>query len=174
MSVLGHARAGLATGRLILRQADVATAACRRLQSRPQNPWIGAGIAIENPGCWRLRRASAAEIGLNEHDRLARQIVERKLRGRRSSSILTELIELVAGEGLAKFKSETETVGFSITESIRRDKHVLTDAERAKEEAWERKRDRAAPQFPRRQGSAAGEYGQRHSCRPCSACCGEN
>ncbi|MGB3898003.1 MAG: hypothetical protein WA973_05550 [Mesorhizobium sp.] len=52
--------------------------------------------------------------------------------------------ELVAGEGLAKFRSETEIVGFSITESIRREKHVLTDAERAKEEAWERKRDRAA------------------------------
>jgi hypothetical protein len=52
--------------------------------------------------------------------------------------------ELVAGEGLAKFKSKTETVGFSIAESIRREKHVLTDAERAKEEAWERKRDRAA------------------------------
>jgi hypothetical protein len=52
--------------------------------------------------------------------------------------------ELDAGEGLAKFRSETEIVGFSITESIRREKHVLTDAERAKEEAWERKRDRAA------------------------------
>ena len=52
--------------------------------------------------------------------------------------------ELVAGEGSATFKSETETVGFSITETIRREKHVLTDAERAKEEAWERKKDRAA------------------------------
>lgn len=51
--------------------------------------------------------------------------------------------ELVAGEGLARFKSENETVGFSIIEAIRREKHVLTDAERAKEEAWERKRDRA-------------------------------
>ena len=51
--------------------------------------------------------------------------------------------EFVAGEGLAKFKSETETVGFSITEMIKREKHVLTDAERAKEEAWEQKRDRA-------------------------------
>jgi len=52
--------------------------------------------------------------------------------------------ELVASEGFAKFKSETETVSFSITETIRREKHVLTDAERAKEEAWERKRDRTA------------------------------
>ena len=52
--------------------------------------------------------------------------------------------ELAGDDGLAKFKSQTETVGFSITETIRREKHVLTDAERAKEEAWERKRDRAA------------------------------
>ena len=52
--------------------------------------------------------------------------------------------ELVASEGPANFQSEKETVGFSITESIRREEHVLTDAERAKEEAWQRKRDRAA------------------------------
>jgi hypothetical protein len=54
--------------------------------------------------------------------------------------------DLAAGEGPAEFKFKAETVGFSITESIRREKHVLTDAERAKEEAWERKRERAARQ----------------------------
>lgn len=42
------------------------------------------------------------------------------------------------------FKLEVETVGVSIAESIRREKHVLTETERAKEETWERKRDRAA------------------------------
>jgi hypothetical protein len=52
--------------------------------------------------------------------------------------------ELVAGGGSAQFKSETEAVAFSVTETVRREKHVLTDAERAKEEAWQRKRDRAA------------------------------
>lgn len=52
--------------------------------------------------------------------------------------------DLVAGDRSAQFKSETETIGFSITETIRREAHVLTDAERAKEEAWQRKRDRAA------------------------------
>lgn len=35
-------------------------------------------------------------------------------------------------------------LAFSITETVRREKHVLTDAERAKEEAWQRKRDRAS------------------------------
>ncbi|MEQ1954910.1 hypothetical protein [Mesorhizobium sp. CN2-181] len=51
--------------------------------------------------------------------------------------------ELVAGGGLAMFKLEAETAGFSIAESIRREKRVLTKTERAKEEAWKRKRDRA-------------------------------
>lgn len=52
--------------------------------------------------------------------------------------------ELVADDGSAHFKSETEAIGFSIAETVRREKHLLTDAERAKEEAWERKRDLAA------------------------------
>jgi hypothetical protein len=68
--------------------------------------------------------------------------------------------ELVAGDGSAQFKSETEAIAFSVAETVRREKHVLSDAERAKEEAWQRKRDRAArsnswdnvffdkPQFP--------------------------
>lgn len=68
--------------------------------------------------------------------------------------------ELVAGDASTQFKSETEVIAFSVTETVRREKHVLTDAERAKEEAWQRKRDRAArlnswdnvffdkPQFP--------------------------
>src|SRR6185437_7531463 len=52
--------------------------------------------------------------------------------------------ELAADGGSAHFKSETENIGFSIAETVKREKHVLTDAERAKEEAWERKRDLAA------------------------------
>src|SRR5215471_10604452 len=52
--------------------------------------------------------------------------------------------ELIAHERSAHFKSETESINFSISELVRREKHVLTDSERAKEEAWQRKRDRAA------------------------------
>lgn len=52
--------------------------------------------------------------------------------------------ELAADDRSAHFKSETENIGFSIAETVKREKHVLTDAERAKEEAWERKRDLAA------------------------------
>ncbi|GGD75207.1 hypothetical protein GCM10008012_19110 [Rhizobium anhuiense] len=45
---------------------------------------------------------AAAEIGLNEHDRLAlaRQMMERKLSGRRTSSKLPELVELVMAKPL--------------------------------------------------------------------------
>ena len=52
--------------------------------------------------------------------------------------------QLVGGEGATHFKSETEVIGISISELVRREKHVLTDSERAKEEAWQRKRDLAA------------------------------
>lgn len=70
----------------------------------------------------------------------------------RLSSILLQItyaaslqgFELVPGDECAQFKSESETIGFSITEAVRREAHVLTDAEHAKEEAWQRKRDRAA------------------------------
>lgn len=48
------------------------------------------------------------------------------------------------GKEAANFKSETEIVDFSIVELIRREQHALTDAERAQDEAWRRKRDRAA------------------------------
>ena len=101
----------------------------------------------------KLRKAKASDIGivtatgaglikcevaLSSVDRLAvalpRIVRAAALQG----------FELVSGEGTAKFKSEAETVGFSITELIRRETHVLTDAERVKEEAWQRRRDRAA------------------------------
>ena len=52
--------------------------------------------------------------------------------------------QLVGGEGSAHFKSDIEVIGFSISELVKREKHALTDAERAKEEAWQRKRDLAA------------------------------
>ena len=90
-------------------------------------------VAADKPGLIKCEVSSSSSI-----DRLAIALP----RIVRAASF--QGFELVAGEGLAKFRSETEIVGFSITESIRREKHVLTDAERAKEEAWERKRDRAA------------------------------
>ncbi len=100
-----------------------------------------------------LRRAKPSDIGVVVADKpglikceVASSSIERLaiVLPRIVQAASLQGFELVAGEGLAKFRSETETVGFSITEAIRREKHVLTDAERAKEEAWERTRDRAA------------------------------
>ncbi len=52
---------------------------------------------------------AAAELGLKDHDRLAaRQMMERKLAGRRTSSKLRELIELVMAQtdGLGRHRYE--------------------------------------------------------------------
>lgn len=115
-------------------------------QAAPPHPVIERTLA-------GLRKAKPSDIGIVAADRpglikceVASSSIDRLAvalpRIVRAASL--QGFELVAVEGLASFKSETETVGFSITETIRREKHVLTDAERAKEEAWERKRDRAA------------------------------
>ena len=55
---------------------------------------------------------AAAEIGMKEHDRLAlaRQMMERKLAGRRTSSKLPELVELVMAKPLVSAKMVAETL----------------------------------------------------------------
>jgi hypothetical protein len=51
-------------------------------------------------------------------------------------------IKLVRGEKAAAFVCEGETIGFSVSEGTRREKHVLTDKEREQQEAWQRKQQR--------------------------------
>jgi hypothetical protein len=55
---------------------------------------------------------AAAEIGLKEHDRLAlaRTMMERKLEGRRTSSKLPELVELVMAKPLVSAKMVAKTL----------------------------------------------------------------
>ena len=56
---------------------------------------------------------AAAEIGLKEHDRLAlsRKMMERKLSGRRTSSKLPELVNLVMATPLVHAGTITKTLG---------------------------------------------------------------
>ena len=56
---------------------------------------------------------AAAEIGLKEHDRLAlaRTLIERKISGRRTSSKLPELVELVMAKPLVSDGMVAETLG---------------------------------------------------------------
>ncbi|WP_413708574.1 RHE_PE00001 family protein [Rhizobium sp. Rhizsp82] len=56
---------------------------------------------------------AAAEIGLKEHDRLAlaRTMMERKIAGRRTSSKLSELVELVMAKPLVSAGMIAETLG---------------------------------------------------------------
>lgn len=115
-------------------------------EAAPPHPIVVRTIAA-------LRKAKPSDIGLvivgqgglikceiapQSVDRLA-VILPRIIR-----AAALQGFQLVGGEGGAHFKSETEVIGFSISELIKREKHVLTDAERTKEEAWQRKRDLAA------------------------------
>lgn len=56
---------------------------------------------------------AAAEIGLKEHDRLAlaRKMMERRLSGRRRSSKLPELVDLVMATPLVHAGTVTKTLG---------------------------------------------------------------
>lgn len=116
----------------------------------------------------KLRKAKPSDIGIVAADgaglikcEVASPSIDRLavILPRVVRAALLQGFELVADDGSAHFKSETEAIAFSVTETVRREKHVLTDAERAKEEVWQRKRDRAArrnswdiffdkPQFP--------------------------
>ena len=55
----------------------------------------------------------AAEIGMKEHDRLtlAKTMMDRKLEGRRTSSKLPELVELVMARPLVSAKMVAKTLG---------------------------------------------------------------
>jgi len=101
----------------------------------------------------KLRKAKPSDIGMVASDgvghikcEVAKSSVDRLAialpRIVRAASL--QGFQLVAEKGPAAFNSDTETLGFSINETIAREKHVLTETERAKEEAWQRKRDRAA------------------------------
>lgn len=51
-------------------------------------------------------------------------------------------IKLGRGEKAAAFVCEGEMIAFSVSETTKREKHVLTEKEQAEEEAWRRKRER--------------------------------
>ncbi|SEI15224.1 Protein of unknown function [Rhizobium tibeticum] len=69
-------------------------------------PWLGRLLAIVQG------LIAAAEVGLKEYDRLAlaRQMMERKLTGRRASSKLRELIELVMAKPLVSAAMVTKVL----------------------------------------------------------------
>ncbi|HTV31785.1 MAG TPA: hypothetical protein VME69_01590, partial [Methylocella sp.] len=127
-------------------QARILASEGRDDQAEPIHPIIDRTVA-------KLRKTKPSDIGIVSADGagLIKCEVASPSIGR-LAVILPRVVraaslqgfELVAGDGSAQFKSETEAIAFSVTETVRREKHVLTDAERAKEEAWQRKRDRAA------------------------------
>ncbi len=140
---LGRESSALATAR---EQARILASEGSDDQAAPPHQLVDRTISKlrkEKPSDIGLVAVSGAglikcEIAPQSVDRLA-VILPRIIR-----AAALQGFQLIAGEGAAHFKSEVEAVGFSISELVRREKHVLTDSERAKEEAWQRKRDLAA------------------------------
>lgn len=157
---LPKAAAGIAD-RITIASADLnregSTLATAREQARilasegnddpaaPRHPIVDRTLAA-------LRKAKPSEIGIvvtNGIGLISCEVASPSID--RIAVILPRIVravslqgfDLVADDGSARFKSESETVRFSISEPIRREKHVLNDAERTKEEAWQRKRDQA-------------------------------
>jgi len=116
------------------------------LAARPRLSAKGAAESAEHPIVDRtvvkLRKAKASDIGIVSADgaglikcEVASPSIDRLAvilpRVVRAASL--QGFELAADCGSARFKSETEDIGFSITETVKREKHVLTVAERAKD-----------------------------------------
>ena len=100
----------------------------------------------------RLRRAETGPTGLASVDvaglircEIAPASIERLeiiLRGIVAAAA-QQGFRLGTGGGAAGFVGEEESIAFSVAETVRRVKHELTDDERAEEEKWNRKRERA-------------------------------
>lgn len=105
----------------------------------------------------KLRKARASDIGLvattgagliacsvspASVDRL--EIILTRV----AHAALLQGFTLVAGERSAVFRSAEETVSFTVSETYRRVKHELTEAEEASLRAWERKREQARSRDP--------------------------
>ena len=140
---LGRESANLAAAR---EQARIQASDGDDNEAAPPHPIVERTIAT-------LRKAKPSDIGLvavSQGGLIKCEVAPRSVD--RLAVILPRIVraaslqgfQLVGGEGSAHFKSETEVIGFSISELVKREKHVLTDAERRKEEAWQRKRDLAA------------------------------
>jgi hypothetical protein len=155
----GRESANLAVAR---EQARVQASEGDDNEAAPPHPIVDRTIV-------KLRKEKPSDIGLivvSEGGLIKCEVAPRSVD--RLAVILPRIVraaslqgfQLVGGGGAAHFKSEIEVIGFSISELVKREKHVLTDAERAKEEAGQRKRDLAArrngwdsvffdrPQFP--------------------------
>lgn len=127
-------------------QARIAASATPADSDLPRVPIIERTLA-------RLEKAKPSEVGISTVD--GPGLIKCSVAPSSTSRlgiILPRIVQaaaiqgfdLVADSGPAHFRSQTEEIAFSISETVKREKHVLTDAERAKEEAWSRKQEQAA------------------------------
>lgn len=87
-------------------------------------------VSVEGPGIVR------ALVGPDSIDRFE-QVLNRVV-----AAAATLGIEFGRGDKGAVFLCDGETIGFSVSEITRREKHVLTEKEKTEQEEWERKRQR--------------------------------
>jgi hypothetical protein len=150
------------SGSITIANADLSRQGSTMASIREQARILASGasddnVALPHPIIDRtiskLRQAKPSEVGIVTVDTaglikcsITRASIDRLAialpRIARAASL--QGFQLAASDGAAKFAFDNEAVAFCITESIRREKHVLTDDERAKQDAWQRKRDRAA------------------------------
>lgn len=157
---LPKAKAG-ASPEIIIANADLskeaATLSAVREQARVQaSSGDGADDGPLHPIIARtlaaLRKAKNAEKGLISvsepgliHCTVALASIDRIEIGlpRMVRAIALQGFQLVEDGGRVRFASEAESLGFSITETVRREAHVLTPSERRQQDAYEKRRDRA-------------------------------
>lgn len=126
-------------------QARIAAAVASASSGGPPHPIVEHTLAA-------LRKSKSTDTGLvsSEGSGLIRCEVS-SVSVDRLATCLPQIVsaaalqgfDLVAGEKAAQFRSPQESVSFSITETIAREKHVPTPEEEAKLASWERKRNRA-------------------------------
>lgn len=149
-----------ASGKITIAGADLSGEPASLAEAREQARIIASTSETEAPGkphrivehtLGQLRRAKPDEKGLVRVGSLGVITCEVSPQSiDRLATLLPKIVwaatrqgfELKAGESAAVFERDDQTVGFSITEQVKREKHVLTDAEQAKLDAWQRKRDR--------------------------------
>lgn len=91
---------------------------------------INGLVSIDQPGLIKVRVAPASA------DRLSLAL-------NRIAAVAEPMgIRLVGTDKFAAFECEGETIGFTVTEGVNREKHVPTEKERAEEAAWRKKREK--------------------------------
>ena len=134
-----------ATLSAVREQARVQASSGDGADDGPQHPIVARTLAA-------LRKAKNPEKGLISvaepgliHCTVAPASIDRIAVGlpRIVRAMALQGFQLVDAGGRVRFASEVESLGLSITETVKREAHVLTPSERKEQDAYEKRRERA-------------------------------